>query len=609
KGVGYGMLKYLTKEGVNEGINLQTDISFNYLGQFDQDINSGLLVYSDLNKGSEMSPLMRLDQSIQINSLIESGRLKIKIEFDGKKFAKVIIEKFIQIFKAKLIETITYCAEKREVECTPTDYGNNEYTIEDLDEIQAYVKENIGEDVNIKKVNMLTPMQEGMLFTYLNDRKTTAYIIQIPLAIEGFVNLETVKEACNILLRRYDVLRTIIFNHWRHPSQVVLDNIEVDIGYEEYSNLLRKEEAYDKYKERQISLGFDVSKDILFKVDVVKMDENNYRLLITVHHIILDGWSIAIILNEFFKIYGAIEKGKGFNLDEVFEYDTYIRWLLNQDKEEGIKYWKDYLENYNQKILLPKFNKGISDHKEVLISSNLDAALTSKIEEFAKRAQVTLNTICQVVWGMLLQKYSNSNDVVFGSVVSGRPTEILGIEKIVGIFINTVPVRVQNEGSVTVKELIKNVQHQSNAGKPYEYLPLAEIQNLTNLKQDLIQNLIVFENYPIENEKNDSEEDDSYFRVEKLQSREQTNYDLNIAFTLEKELMFDIMYNENIYERELIEKFSRQIRMIFEAIVENEDKLVSDIEIIQPEEKDKIKCKFNQNKKKLDDFNGMEFSF
>ncbi|EJV87811.1 non-ribosomal peptide synthetase [Bacillus cereus] len=609
KGIGYGMLKYLTKEGVNKGINLQTDISFNYLGQFDQDINSGLLFYSNLNKGSEMSPLMRLDQSIQINSLVESGRLKIKVEFNEKKYTKVIIEKFIQIFKAKLIETITYCAEKREMECTPTDYGINEYTIEDLDEIQAYVKENIGEDVNIKKVNMLTPMQEGMLFTYLNNRKTTAYIIQIPLAIEGVVNLETVKEACNILLRRYEVLRTIIFNHWRHPSQVVLDNIEVDVGYEEYSNLLRKEEAYTKYKERQISLGFDVSKDILFKVDVVKMDENNYRLLITVHHIILDGWSIAIILNEFFKIYEAIEKGKGFNLDEVFEYDTYIRWLLNQDKEEGIKYWKDYLENCNQKILLPKRNKLIIGYKEGLISSNLDVALTSKIEEFAKRTQVTLNTICQVVWGMLLQKYSDSNDVVFGSVVSGRPTEILGIEKIVGIFINTVPVRVHNEGSVTVKELIKNVQYQSNAGKRYEYLPLAEIQNLTNLKQDLIQNLIVFENYPIGKEKNDSEENDSYFRVEKFQSREQTNYDLNIAFTLEKELMFDIMYNENIYERELIEKFSKQIRMIFEAIVENEEKLVSDIEIIQPEEKDKIKCKFNQNKKKLDDFNGMEFSF
>ncbi|MGC5328107.1 amino acid adenylation domain-containing protein [Brevibacillus sp. SYSU BS000544] len=607
KGIGYGMLTQLTDRN-SADLKIKADISFNYLGQFDQDVNSEWITYSELARGSEIHPAFSFDESIQMNSLVDRGEFKAKIDFNRNEFSSERIEAFAQLFKDKLMEVIACCTWKEKTEYTPTDYGINDYSLEDVQEIQKYVSENIDEKAVIQKINRLTPMQEGILFTYLNNRQTTAYVIQIPFVVEGTIDLDILERSYDVLLNRYDVLRTIIFDHWRHPAQIVLNQKKASIVYEDYSSLPFKEEAYANYKTQQISSGFDLEKDILFKINVVKMGSNDFRLLITVHHIILDGWSIAIVINELLFIYRALDQGNAVHLNEVFEYDTYIRWLSEQDQDEGMNYWREYLADYQQTITLPQKKSESEDYKDGIQSVKLDRIATEKLLEVAKRNQVTLNTICQVAWGLLLQKYSNSNDVVFGTVVSGRPAEMHGIERIVGIFINTVPVRIQNTENLTVKELIQKVQNQSNTGKKYEYLPLAEIQKLSTLKQDLVQILTVFENYPVDTA-NPEQADGSRFRMKKESSREQTNYDLNIAFTLENELMLDLMYNENVHEATFIEKIANQLILIFENILANEDEKVTNIEMIRDEDKERMKSEINKKKQHLEKCNDLEFSF
>ncbi|EJV87812.1 non-ribosomal peptide synthetase [Bacillus cereus] len=610
KGVGYGMLKYLTEEGVNGGINLQTDISFNYLGQFDEDTNNGVLKYSNLSCGKNASSEFPSMNSIQINSMIKNKRLIVTIDFDEKAFTKQTINEFVNIYKETLNQTIQHCVEKKEREYTPSDYGVNEYTLEDVQEIHDYVKENIGKDVVINKINKLTPMQEGMLFTYLQEKDTTAYVVQTGFKIKGYVDVEILTKTYHSLLKRHEILRTTIFNYWKHPSQIIFDNREQQVEFLDLTQYSNKEERYKNYTDEMITKGFDLNRDLLFKVSLIKMDTSEYRLIVTCHHIIIDGWSNAIILNDLFEIYQNLATGKNIELRSYEKYDTYIQWLFKQDKNKGLEYWKEYLRSYDKSPFTVTEELKFQEYNASEVDIKLSRDLTKKLENVCSQNEITFNTLCQTAWGLLLQKHTGYEDIVFGAIVSGRPPEIKGIEKMVGNFLNTLPVRVRSESTKTVGQLMKEIQDKSSELKPYEYLPLADIQNLSILKQNLIQTLMVFENYPVEDlEKNINGENKLGFVIEEVFGREETNYNLNVIFILREELTFKIMYNENVYSTSMINRLSSQLIVLFEKIAENVNELVDNMELISEEEKEKMNSLIQEYEKDILEFGGIDFDF
>ncbi|MCY9436270.1 condensation domain-containing protein, partial [Bacillus haynesii] len=176
---------------------------------------------------------------------------------------------------------------------------------------------------------------------------------------------------------------------------------------------------------------------------------------------------------------------------------TYIQWLMEQDKEAAARYWEQYLEGYDQQSGLPKLKKAGAKNRQEEVSFSLSNTVTAKLKELAAKEEVTLSTILHTLWGILLQAYNQTDDAVFGSVISGRPSEIAGIERMIGLFINTVPVRVTGTKVPFVK-LIKQVQKDALNGQPYSYHPLYEIQAESAVKQGLIDHILVFENYPVE---------------------------------------------------------------------------------------------------------------
>ncbi len=193
------------------------------------------------------------------------------------------------------------------------------------------------------------------------------------------------------------------------------------------------------------------------RVILFKTGEREFTCIWSFHHIIMDGWCLGIVLKEFFHIYASHLHQTPLKLEPAVPYRTYIQWLMEQDKEAAARYWEGYLEGYDQQSRMPKQKKAGAKSRQEEVTFFLSKTVTDKLKELAAKEEVTLSTIFHTLWGMLLQAYNQTDDAVFGSVISGRPSEIAGIERMIGLFINTVPVRVTGTKVPFVK-LIKQVQ-------------------------------------------------------------------------------------------------------------------------------------------------------
>ncbi len=385
-----------------------------------------------------------------------------------------------------------------------------------------------------------------------------------------------------------------------HTAQVTLKNISGEVEYKDFSNLDNKEEVIEDYKKNKIKNGFNIFKDLLFKFILIKEEDNKYKLLINSHHIIVDGWSNQIITGELLNIYESLKNGKELKLEEAYNYDEYIKWLEKQDKEEALEQWKNYLEGYDNTLTLPEENKidkveyekDNVDYEEEILSLKLGDDVLNKLRSFASKYRVTMGVICSTVLGITLQKYNNTDDVVFGTVVSGRPPEIDGVEKTVGIFINSIPVRIKINGNERFRDLVTRIQNQSNKLKSYEYMSLADIQNLTIPKQNLIKYLMVFENYP----SSEVEETKLGFEINSVNGREQTNYDFNISFIEDDGLLLRAMINKKVYDENFVNKFLKEMITILGAVAEDNEVSITDIDILDEKEKQVLIKDFNNTK-------------
>ena len=251
----------------------------------------------------------------------------------------------------------------------------------------------------------------------------------------------------------------------------------------------------------------------------------------------MDGWCLGILNSEFFEIYTGYFENRPYRLPSVKPYRRYIQWLEKQDKQESARYWENYLDSFDEQTGVPKTEismEGKGRYMEGTVSLELDLEKTAVLNRLAAGNHVTLNTIIQTLWGLLLGKYNGKEDVVFGAVVSGRPFALEGVEYMVGLFINTIPVRIRFSDKMRFYQLLQQVQEEALACEPYHYHPLAEIQSRSALKQNLIDHILVFENYPVTEQIEDyarekGKSDKILIKLSKVEVFEQTNYDFNIS--------------------------------------------------------------------------------
>ncbi|SFJ91368.1 non-ribosomal peptide synthetase [Thermoflavimicrobium dichotomicum] len=451
---------------------------------------------------------------------------------------------------------------------------------------------------NVKDIYRLSPMQKGILFHSLMDQ-SSHYFEQMTFHLEGTVSLVCLEESLNLLIQKYDILRTIFLHtKVKEPTQVVLKERKAAIDYRDLSHIEKEKQTQlvEELKKEDREKGFDLSRDLLIRLTLLKTDDQHYQLIFSHHHILMDGWCISILLNDLFDMYTRLLHNQPIPREKVTPYSHYIAWLEEQDEEAARAYWKNYLQGYDQITGIPcRTESKQTEYQNEEIYFRFDQELTQQLAALAKKNQVTMNTVFQTIWGILLQKYNNTTDVVFGSVVSGRPAEIPDVEKIVGLFINTIPVRIQRKEKESVQNLLQRVQDAALSSEPYDYLSLAEIQAANGSKQ-LIDHVVAFENFPV-NEgtfQNGKSAGQLGFTITGMDSFEQTNYDLSVQLHADQELVGKLIFNGRVFPRSYMEQIPKHLENIARIIVKNPDIPVEQIEIITEEEKQQLLVGFNQ---------------
>lgn len=450
----------------------------------------------------------------------------------------------------------------------------------------------------IQNVYSLTPMQQGMLFNYLYNRDSKAYFQQLSFSIEADLDIDVFEISVNTVISRYDIFRSIfIYEKVEEPKQVVLAERSTKIFYEDISHMDSQSRNYylDEFKEKDREKGFDLSKDLLMRIAIIKVGTNDYEIVWSHHHIIMDGWCLGLVISDFIKIYKSLRYGEEHKQDTAYQYVDYINWLVKQDNNKANGYWKEYLADYENEIVLPRKTKiKVHDYDKKEIHFTINKEMTLKIVNMCRKANVTVNNAFQAIWSIVLQRYNNLKDVVFGAVVSGRNAPVEGIEKMVGLFINTIPIRVNCDGNLTFSDLLMNIRDDYNQSTRYDFVSLAQIQNTCNVKQNLINNLFIFENYPAR-EMNTS---DTY-TIKAASSFEQTNYDFNVVIIPSEEIHIKLKYNAVIYEDYVVEAIKDHIIEIVNCVSDNPEIRLKDIRMLTDNEYEQVVYRFNQSKSKL----------
>ncbi|MEC3790751.1 amino acid adenylation domain-containing protein, partial [Bacillus velezensis] len=440
----------------------------------------------------------------------------------------------------------------------------------------------MGQQPEIQDIYPLSFMQEGMLFHSLLDHDSRAYFEQAVFTISGQLDRERFQKSIDAVFERYDIFRTtFIHKNVAKPRQVVLKNRPSRVQFHDISHL--DEKAQDKYADRfrkeDKDKGFDLQSDPLMRVSILKKAPERYVCIWSHHHIVMDGWCFGIVMKEFLMIYQSLGDGRLPSLEPVQPYGKYIKWLMKQDRKEAEIFWKTRLADLEQSASLPKKSAEPNGELEQAVFT-ISEEQTNELKNIAARAGATLNTVFQALWGILLQRVSRCDDAVFGSVVSGRPSDLAGVEKMVGLFINTIPVRVKS-GSFSFLELVRHLQQETLQAEAYSYYPLYDIQAQSPLKQALFDHIIVFENVPAQREiENVSQAGSFDFAVEDFTMEEVTNYGCSIKVIPGNSLYIRLKFDTGIYDDVFMKNIETFLRHMVNSVISDPEIGASEIALL-----------------------------
>ncbi|WP_260511205.1 non-ribosomal peptide synthetase, partial [Paenibacillus cucumis (ex Kampfer et al. 2016)] len=579
KGIGYGILNHQLNNKGN--YDKSSTISFNYLGQFSPDVsNEQIFEYSIHGTGISVDSQSQQVYELDLNSFIVNNSLCLNITYHEALFDEEVISEFIMYYSRSLRDIIDHCVSQANNHYARSKIASDRITMHDADILQELFPESVEDAYG------LTPMQEGMLFHSLKDRTSLQYVEQFSLSFEGRLNIGLFKESFCNLIDRHAILRSVfVTDHVLKPLQVVLISRSPIINVEDFTRLNADEihESTEQYLREDRIRSFNMQEDSLMRLSILQIGPETNRVVWTFHHILMDGWCVSILLKELLAIYESKINRTKLQLETPPSFSSYINWLEKQDKKAAERYWSQYLINYNSPAGLAKqadsTRQGAQSQKEFVYT--LDRKLSSRMRTTAQECQVTLNTLFQCVWGIVLQSYNHTEDVVFGTVISGRPKEVPGIERMIGLFINTVPVRINWGKKQTFSNLLKAVQLDRINSEEYQFFPLYELQANTSLKQNLFDHIIVFENYPME-----EEIDRSGTKVSpNLQIRcdsifEQTSYDLTLLVLPGEELQLLVKYNSFLYEYSSLIRVFEQFEHLLQQVCNQPDLKPSQIKFI-----------------------------
>ncbi|WNP75362.1 non-ribosomal peptide synthase/polyketide synthase [Pseudomonas aeruginosa] len=584
KGVGYGLLRYLAGEEAATRLAAlpQPRITFNYLGRFDRQFDgAALLVPATESAGAAQDPCAPLANWLSIEGQVYGGELSLHWSFSREMFAEATVQRLVDDYARELHALIEHCCQEGNVGATLSDFPLATLRQEQLDRLPLAL---------IEDIYPLSPMQHGMLFHSLYEQASGDYLNQLRVDVHG-LDPARFRAAWQAALDSHDILRAGFL--WQgdleQPLQVIHKHLELPFAEHDWRGREALAEALDELAASERRRGFELEHAPLLRLVLVRMDEERYHLVYTHHHILLDGWSSAQLLGEVLARYTGEQAERTGG-----RYRDYIAWLQAQDKRVSEAFWKEQLAE----LLEPtRLAQAVAAEREQVGSGqfqrSLPPARTARLKTFAQRHAVTLNTLVQAAWSLLLQRYTGQDTVVFGATVAGRPAELAGIERQIGLFINTLPVVATPQPGMRLTDWLQEVQARSLALREQEHTPLFEIQRWAGLGEALFDSLLVFENYPVAEalEKGSP----GGVRFGPVSNHEQTNYPLTVALGVGDSLSLQYSYDRQAFSDAAVEQLDRHLLNLLEGFVDNAERTLVELSLLDAEERALIDSLWNRS--------------
>ncbi|HSL84825.1 MAG TPA: condensation domain-containing protein, partial [Thermoanaerobaculia bacterium] len=435
---------------------------------------------------------------VQVSGGIRDGRLRMEWSYGAHRYRRATVEGLARRFEAILRRALSEAAADEPARFAPSDFP-----LAGLDATSlpaALAGRNAVEDLY-----PLSPLQEGLLFHSLYEPDDGLYVGQLDCVLEGDLDVEAFEAAWQHLVDRHPIFRTCFL--WRdldRPLQLVLPRAELPLDREDWRGLDAAERA--RRLAARLDAGraaYDLERAPLMRLSLCRLDDSSYHLVWSHHHLLLDGWAVALLANEVFEVYQCLRAGRRPDLPPVRPYRDYIEWLGGQDLEAARRHWRETLRGFRAPTSLDavrsprpeESRRGLEDHWLAL-----EPEATASLRAWLRAQGMTVSTLVQGVWGTILSHLSGEEDVVFGATVAGRPTDLEGFERMIGLFINTLPVRVRSRPEAGLAAWLQDLQREQVEGRRYEFTPLVEIQGQSELPRGtpLFESVLVVENYPMD---------------------------------------------------------------------------------------------------------------
>ncbi|QMV22163.1 amino acid adenylation domain-containing protein [Streptomyces sp. SCUT-3] len=593
-GIGYGLLRHLDEESGEVLAALPAPrIGFNYLGRLGSDGGAEWSVDAEAGGfGGGGDAGMPFAHALEVNALTVDGpagpRLRASWVWPGAVFSEEDVRDLADTWVRALRALAEHGTRPGAGGRTPSDLPFVDLGQQEIDLVEQACPD-------AEEILPVTPLQDGLLFHALFDEAAQdVYTVQLFFEIHGEPDAGRLRAAAEALVRRHANLRAGFLHDVAGRSvQVVRREVELPWSEWDLSGLdaAARDVELSRVMGEERSRRFDLAVAPLLRCALVRLGEGRHRLVVTNHHILLDGWSMPLLARELFALYAAGGDAAGAGLPRVTPYREYLGWLAGRDRAAAEEAWREALAGLEEPTLLaPAAPAPGTATVPGRVVSRLPQELSARLAEVARGRGLTLNTLVQGAWGLLLGRLTGREDVVFGATVSGRPPEIAGIESMVGLFINTLPVRVRLRPEESLAGLFGRVQEQQTRLMDHQHLGLNEVQRLAGLGE-LFDTLTVFENYPLDPDALDVS--GTGLKVAEVGGSDATHYPLSLVAVPGDELELRLDHRTDLFDGEAARRIAGRLVRVLEAVADDPDRPVADVEVLEEAERTRLLVEWN----------------
>lgn len=565
KGISYGLLAYVAR--TLPAAPYRNSLSFNYLGQFDQSINvDTAFQFAKETTGHNIGDQYPRTCSLGLNGKVFNGRLSFHLDYSTHEFQPTAMSALAKQVYLAISDVINHCQSRQIVRYTPSDFPMAQVSQSQLDQWQK--------QFNISKLYPATPMQKGML--YHSQLDAGAYISQATLLLRGELDTQCFNAAWQHVTNQFDIFRTAFVGQGDQMLQLVVEHANMEwveqdwreCSHDQQQCQLKEWIVQDRRK------GFDLVRAPLQRMAIFQLEDNAFQVVWTHHHALIDGWCSGIVYQAVLQAYSELSTGRSLTQLDIPQYQTYIQWLINKDLNDAKVFWREYLAGFEQATDLAILTPGNAKAEDQrMLALSFTQVQTQQIQTLASRTETTVNTLLQLVWAYVLYRYSDEPSVVFGTPVSGRPPEVGGIEQMVGLFINSVPIRVDFKEQLSLAARLKKIQQQFQQCNEYGYVPLTEIHAQSDIPvgAPLFNSMFIFENYPLDVALNDTAEQQTLpFNIETYNSFEGAAYPLALSAALRDVLKMKLYYDSRVVDEQSVSRLAEHIHHVITELVRTE---------------------------------------